>query len=85
MAVLENCEFDMTTSDVKYCGRDASFGYESEYSELSVDVSETLVDQFTTAETADCTVVASGTSCLEQLDALLTRRPIHPVRLRDTQ
>ena len=62
-----------------------SFGYKSEYYELSVDVGETLVDQFTTEDTADRTVVASGTSCLEQLDALLTRRATHPVRLLDTQ
>ncbi|AAG20996.1 MULTISPECIES: LUD domain-containing protein [Halobacteriales] len=85
VAVLEDCGFDVTTSDVECCGMAGSFGYKSEYYELSVDVGETLVDQFTTEDTADRTVVASGTSCLEQLDALLTRRPAHPVRLLDTQ
>jgi len=85
VAVLEDCGFDVTTSDVECCGMAGSFGYKSEYYELSVDVGETLVDQFTAEDTADRTVVASGTSCLEQLDALLTRRPAHPVRLLDTQ
>ncbi|WP_430506457.1 LUD domain-containing protein [Haloparvum sp. PAK95] len=85
VAVLEDCGFDVTTSDVECCGMAGSFGYKSEYYELSVDVGEELVDQFTTEENADRTVVASGTSCLEQLDALLTRRPAHPVRLLDTQ
>lgn len=85
LAVLEDCGFDVATSDVECCGMAGSFGYKSEYYELSVDVGEALVDQFTTDDTADRTVVASGTSCLEQLDALLTRRPAHPVRLLDAQ
>ncbi|SMO58562.1 LUD domain-containing protein [Halorubrum cibi] len=83
LAVLEESGFDVVTSDVECCGMAGSFGYKSEYYELSVDVGETLVDQFSTDDAADRTVVASGTSCLEQLDALLTRRPAHPVRLLD--
>jgi iron-sulfur cluster protein len=84
-AVLDDAGFDVATSDVECCGMAGSFGYKSEYYDLSVDVGETLADQFTTDETADRTVVASGTSCLEQLDALLTRRPTHPVRLLDAR
>ncbi|MDB9279182.1 LUD domain-containing protein [Halorubrum ezzemoulense] len=84
-AVLDDAGFDVVTSDVECCGMAGSFGYKSEYYDLSVDVGETLADQFTTDETADRTVVASGTSCLKQLDALLTRRPAHPVRLLDAR
>ncbi|TKX35924.1 (4Fe-4S)-binding protein [Halorubrum sp. CGM5_25_10-8B] len=84
-AVLDDAGFDVVTSAVECCGMAGSFGYKSEYYDLSVDVGETLADQFTTDETADRTVVASGTSCLEQLDALLTRRPAHPVRLLDAR
>ncbi|WP_432508506.1 LUD domain-containing protein [Halorubrum ezzemoulense] len=84
-AVLDDAGFDVVTSDVECCGMAGSFGYKSEYYDLSVDVGETLADQFTTDEAADRTVVASGTSCLEQLDALLTRRPAHPVRLLDAR
>jgi Fe-S oxidoreductase len=83
VSVLEERGFDVATSDVECCGMAGSFGYKSEYYDLSVDVGESLVEQFTTDDTADRTVVASGTSCLEQLDALLTRRPAHPVRLLD--
>ena len=85
LAVLEDCGFDVATSDVECCGMAGSFGYKSEYYDLSVDVGESLADQFTTDDTADRTVVASGTSCLEQLDALLARRPTHPVRLLDSR
>ena len=83
VAVLEARGFDVVTSDVECCGMAGSFGYKTEYYDLSVDVGESLTDQFSTTETEDRTVVASGTSCLEQLDALLTRRPTHPVRLLD--
>jgi hypothetical protein len=58
-----------------------SFGYKDTYYELSMDVGEDLADQFRTPETRDRTVVASGTSCLEQLDALLSRPSRHPVEL----
>ena len=83
VAVLEDRGFDVVTSDVECCGMAGSFGYKTEYYDLSVDVGESLTDQFSTAETEARTVVASGTSCLEQLDALLTRRPTHPIRLLD--
>jgi len=55
-----------------------SFGYKSQYYELSVSVGREFADQFADAER----VVASGTSCMEQLDDLLgpTR---HPVELLD--
>jgi hypothetical protein len=58
-----------------------SFGYKATYYDLSVAVGDDLVEQFSTAETRDREVVASGTSCLEQLDALLARPSRHPVEL----
>ncbi|NGM67765.1 LUD domain-containing protein [Natronolimnobius sp. AArcel1] len=82
-AVLENLEYDVLTSDVECCGMAGSFGYKSEYYELSMDVGDRLGTQFETPEAAGRTVVASGTSCLEQLDSLLTRQPCHPITLID--
>jgi hypothetical protein len=38
-----------------------------------------LAEQLRTEETAGRAVVASGTSCLEQIDALLARSPAHPI------
>jgi iron-sulfur cluster protein len=79
--VLDELGYDVVTSDVECCGMAGSFGYKTDYYELSMDVGSDLEAQFSTAETRERTVVASGTSCLEQLDALLARPPRHPVQL----
>ncbi|MFB6081596.1 MAG: LUD domain-containing protein [Halanaeroarchaeum sp.] len=81
--VLAALGFDVVTSDVECCGLAGSFGYKREYYELSVDVGETLADQFSTEETRDRDVLASGTSCGDQLDHLLDRRPEHPIERID--
>jgi iron-sulfur cluster protein len=79
-AVLEDLGYDLVTSDVECCGMAGSFGYKREYYELSVDVGEHLVETF---DTAGRTVVASGTSCGEQLEHLTDREAAHPVELLD--
>ncbi len=79
--VLRSLGYDVLTSETECCGMAGSFGYKSEYYELSVDVGEELHDQFSTPDARDRTVVASGTSCLEQLDSLLDRPSRHPVEL----
>jgi Fe-S oxidoreductase len=80
-AVLDELGYDVVTSDVECCGMAGSFGYKSQYYDLAMDVGSDLEAQFSTAETRDRTVVASGTSCLEQLDSLLSRPSRHPVQL----
>ncbi|SDN14067.1 iron-sulfur cluster-binding protein [Halogranum gelatinilyticum] len=77
--VLEDLGYDVLASETECCGMAGSFGYKSEYYELSMDVGEPLREQFGADE--ERTVVASGTSCLEQLDALLSRPTQHPVEL----
>jgi Fe-S oxidoreductase len=74
---------DIVTSDVECCGMAGSFGYKTEYYELSMDVGGQLAEQFQTQEAADRTVVASGTSCLDQLDTLLERPATHPLEVVD--
>lgn len=81
VAVLEHCGFNVRTSEVECCGMAGSFGYKSEYYEVSMAVGDDLRRQFTDADAKDRTIVASGTSCLEQLDSLLERRPTHPVEI----
>ena len=81
VAVLGRLGYDVVTSDVECCGMAGSFGYKEEYYDLSMDVGSDLKRQFSSDETRDRTVVASGTSCLEQLDALLSRPTRHPVEL----
>ncbi|GAA0669175.1 LUD domain-containing protein [Natronoarchaeum mannanilyticum] len=80
--VLERLGYDVLTSDVECCGMAGSFGYKSEYYDLSMDVGATLADQFE-AVADERTVVASGTSCMEQLDSLLSPGTRHPVELLD--
>ncbi|WP_254278796.1 LUD domain-containing protein [Haloarcula marina] len=81
VAVLEECGYDVTTSEVECCGMAGSFGYKSDYYELSMDVGDRLREQFEAQDVRDRPVVASGTSCLEQIDALLERQPRHPIEL----
>jgi iron-sulfur cluster protein len=81
VAVLEQVGYDVRTSETECCGMAGSFGYKSEYYDLSMDVGEPLREQFTDADGRDRRIVASGTSCLEQLDALLSRSATHPVEL----
>ncbi|EMA68147.1 4Fe-4S binding protein [Halorubrum aidingense JCM 13560] len=77
-AVMERLGYDVRVSDTECCGMAGSFGYKTDYYELSMDVGEPLREQF--GET-DRTVVAAGTSCTEQLDALLGSAPMHPIEL----
>jgi len=81
VAVLDRLGFDVATSDVECCGMAGSFGYKQEYYDVSVAVGEELAEQFSTEETGDREVVASGTSCLDQLDDLLDRPSKHPIEL----
>jgi Fe-S oxidoreductase len=80
VAVLERAGYDVVTSDVECCGMAGSFGYKSEYYDLSMDVGERLREQEGFGG-SDRTVVASGTSCLDQLADLLQRPTRHPVEL----
>ncbi|WP_415383248.1 LUD domain-containing protein [Halosimplex sp. TS25] len=83
VAVLERLGYDVTTTDVECCGMAGSFGYKSDYYEISMDVGEQLGDQLQAPGNGDRIPVASGTSCLEQIDALLAREPTHPIELLD--
>jgi len=82
-AVFEDLGYDVLESDVECCGMAGSFGYKEQYYELSMDVGDRLADQFTTPETNDRLVVASGTSCEDQLEDLLAREAVHPVEVLD--
>ncbi|WP_135825062.1 LUD domain-containing protein [Halorussus ruber] len=74
--VLGELGYDVVSSDAECCGMAGSFGYKREYYELSMDVGTDLRDQFADEER----VVASGTSCCEQLAALRDETVGHPIR-----
>jgi iron-sulfur cluster protein len=80
--VLDRLDYDVLTSDVECCGMGGSFGYKSEYYDLSMDVGANLAEQFEGAAD-ERAIVASGTSCMEQLDSLLSPGTRHPVELLD--
>ena len=77
--VLERCGYDVETNDVECCGMAGSFGYKSQFYEQSIDVGENLAGQIREADPD--VVVASGTSCLDQIDDLLEERPRHVIEL----
>ncbi|QGN06863.1 (4Fe-4S)-binding protein [Halorhabdus sp. CBA1104] len=80
-AILDEVGYDMVTSEVECCGMAGSFGFKQQYYDVSMAVGDDLAEQFTTPETADRRVVASGTSCHDQLTDLLDRPATHPVEL----
>ena len=81
-ALLRAAGFDVATSRVECCGMAGSFGYKKEYYELSMAVGEDLFAQVREAERdGPRTLVASGTSCLEQLQAGMGRPTVHAMEL----
>ncbi|WP_159900191.1 LUD domain-containing protein [Salinirussus salinus] len=78
-AVLEELGYELRESDVECCGMAGSFGYKSEYYEVSMDVGKRLRADL--GDVAGEELVASGTSCRTQLDALYDRAATHPVEL----
>jgi Fe-S oxidoreductase len=74
--------FDVATSSVECCGMAGSFGYKKDFYDLSMAVGEDLFQQVRGAEKAEPrAILASGTSCTEQLHAGLHRDVLHPVEL----
>ncbi|MBP1987759.1 LUD domain-containing protein [Halolamina salifodinae] len=90
-AVLGRLGYDVATTEAECCGMAGSFGYKADYYDLSVAVGESLAAEVEAADGAgeganddtDRRVVASGTSCEEQLTDLLDRPATHPVELLD--
>jgi iron-sulfur cluster protein len=82
-ALLRAAGFDVATSQVECCGMAGSFGYKKEFYELSMAVGEDLFSQVRAAEGngGQRTLVATGTSCQEQLHAGLQREVLHPMEL----
>jgi Fe-S oxidoreductase len=81
--LLRDLGFDVVTSSVECCGMAGSFGYKKDFFDLSMAVGEDLFQQVRRADENDelRALVASGTSCTEQLHAGLHRKVIHPIEL----
>jgi len=83
MTLLRAIGFDVATSMVECCGMAGSFGYKKDFYELSMAVGADLFQQVTEAEKdgGPRALLASGTSCTEQLRAGLHQNVIHPIEL----
>ncbi|MXR50403.1 4Fe-4S dicluster domain-containing protein [Halovenus sp. WSH3] len=79
LQVFDRCGYDVETSDAECCGMAGSFGYKEQYYDLSMDVGSNLDSQLREID-AD-RVVASGTSCTDQIGDLLGEEPSHAVEL----
>ena len=81
--LLSEIGFDLVTSSVECCGMAGSFGYKKDFYELSMAVGEDLFQQVRRAEEGGepRALVASGTSCTEQLHAGMNRKVFHPIEL----
>jgi len=82
-ALLRAVGFDVVTSQVECCGMAGSFGYKKEYYDLSLAVGRDLFGQVQLAEGHGerRVLVATGTSCQEQLHAGMQREIVHPMEL----
>jgi Fe-S oxidoreductase len=81
--VLRAAGFDVVTSSVECCGMAGSFGYKRDFYDLSMAVGEDLFAQVRQAEQdgGSRVLVATGTSCGEQLLAGLRRNALHPAEV----
>jgi len=81
-SLLRAAGFDVATSNVECCGMAGSFGYKKEYYDLSMAVGQDLFQQIAAAEAdAPRVLVATGTSCHEQLASGLKRQVFYPTEL----
>ena len=84
-ALLRAAGFDVATSRVECCGMAGSFGYKKEYYDLSIAVGQDLFQQVAEAESDGPRVlVATGTSCHEQLVSGLKREVLYPTELLES-
>ncbi|MGW1076277.1 FAD-binding and (Fe-S)-binding domain-containing protein [Streptomyces sp. NPDC002537] len=72
---------EVVEADAGCCGMAGSFGYESEHYALSMTVGEDRLFPAVGAEPGDTVIVATGTSCRQQILHGTGRTAWHPVRL----
>ena len=80
--LLREIGFDVVTSNVECCGMAGSFGYKKDFYDLSMAVGADLFGQVVQQERDGGArqLIASGTSCTEQLHAGFERTVLHPDR-----
>jgi Fe-S oxidoreductase len=84
---LRELGFKVFTSDSECCGMAGSFGYKKDFYELSKNIGMDLIAQIDSCR-KQCTaeyfhVLASGTSCREQINDLSNFNAVHPIVYAD--
>jgi iron-sulfur cluster protein len=84
--LLREIGFDVLTTNVECCGMAGSFGYKTDYYDLSMAVGSDLFAQIIQQERSGGkrALVASGTSCTEQILGGFAREVLHPMELLAT-
>lgn len=79
--LLQDFGFQVQTSTVECCGMAGSFGYKQGYYEISERLGEQLAEQVSASREQyhTSTVLASGTSCTEQIHDHAKVKPQHPL------
>ncbi len=82
-ALLREVGFDVLATNVECCGMAGSFGYKTEFYDLSMAVGADLFTQIIQQERSGGkrALIASGTSCTEQLQGGFARSVLHPIEL----
>ncbi|MGC8595991.1 MAG: LUD domain-containing protein [Candidatus Kryptoniota bacterium] len=78
--------FTVDVSNVECCGMAGSFGYKKEYYDISKRVGDDLMSQINRTLSFDkgTVLLASGTSCREQIRSEISIPVYHPVQFLDT-
>jgi iron-sulfur cluster protein len=81
--LLREIGFDVLLTNVECCGMAGSFGYKTEFYDLSMAVGSDLFNQIIQQERSGGkrALIASGISCTEQLQGGFERSVLHPVEL----
>jgi Fe-S oxidoreductase len=67
--------------DAGCCGMAGAFGYEAEHFGLSQEIGELVLFPAIREATPDTLIVATGTSCRQQIRFATGRVPLHPVQV----
>ncbi|MCL5268478.1 MAG: LUD domain-containing protein [Bacteroidetes bacterium] len=78
--------FTVDISNVECCGMAGSFGYKKEYYDISKRVGDDLISQINATLSLDkgTVLLASGTSCREQIGSEISATVYHPMEFLDT-
>lgn len=81
VSLLAELGYDVRTTDSECCGMAGSFGYKTDFYEISIDVAEDLASDIEARDHRDQQLLASGASCLEQLAEVCGVPVSHPLEL----